>query len=61
MIHARVVRALQAVPSGDIRDQKMIDSLNREFRIFGIRLHKCDLRHLDSISEISRMIARKID
>ncbi len=61
MIHARVMRALEAAPSADWHDDRLIQSLNREFRIFGIKLSRKDLKNAASAEEVSQVIARKID
>jgi len=61
MIHARVMRALESAPSADWQDDRLIQSLNREFRIFGIKLSRKDLKNAESADEVSQVIARKID
>jgi hypothetical protein len=46
VIHARVLRALEAIPSTGLDDDRFIQSLDREFRVFGIQVTK---RHLEGV------------
>jgi hypothetical protein len=61
MIHARVVRVVAAVPAADINDDWFIQSLNQEFRIFGIKVTRRELKGAGSTLEISQAITRMID
>ena len=58
MVYARVIRALQA--AGDLDERQLVESLNKEFRIFGICVDAEDVRQCHSALEISQAITAKI-